>query len=44
VESLLIELKALLESSYPQCAPLRKLTGRIETALKITRSGAGRKI
>ena len=43
VESLLIELKALLESSYPQCAPLRKLTGRIETALKITRSDVGRK-
>lgn len=43
VESLLIELKGLLEGAYPQCAPLRKITGRIETALKITRSGAGRK-
>ncbi|MBY0391876.1 MAG: DUF5623 domain-containing protein [Novosphingobium sp.] len=43
VESLLIELKGLLEGAYPQCAPLRKLTGRIDTALKITRSGAGRK-
>jgi hypothetical protein len=43
VESLLIELKGLLEGAYPQCAPLRKLTGRIDTALKIARSGAGRK-
>ena len=43
VESLLIELKGLLEGAYPQCAPLRKLTGRIETALKITRSDVGRK-
>ncbi|WP_066283925.1 DUF5623 domain-containing protein [Blastomonas sp. CCH1-A6] len=43
VESLLIELKGLLEGAYPQCAPLRKLTGRIDTALKITRSDVGRK-
>lgn len=41
VEAMLLELRALLERAYPQSAPLRKMTGRIETSLKLTRSFAG---
>ncbi len=38
VVSMLLDLRALLEGAYPRCAPLRKLTGQIETSLKMTRS------
>ena len=38
VETILLDLKALLERAYPPSGPLRKLTNRIETSLKITRS------
>lgn len=40
VVSILADLRFLLESAYPQCAPLRKITGRIETSLKIAQGQA----
>ena len=36
VVDILTKLKRLLEHSYPDSKPLRQLTGRVETALKLT--------
>ncbi|MBB6125630.1 DUF5623 domain-containing protein [Sphingobium subterraneum] len=40
VVSNLADLRFLLESAYPLCAPLRKMTARIETSLKIVQGQA----
>ena len=36
VIAMLAKLRAMLTEAYPDCAPLRRLTGRIDTAVKMT--------
>ncbi|SLK07761.1 DUF5623 domain-containing protein [Novosphingobium mathurense] len=36
VIAMLSKLRAMLTEAYPDCAPLRRLTGRIDTAVKMT--------
>lgn len=36
VIAMLSNLRAMLTEAYPDCAPLRRLTGRIDTAVKMT--------
>lgn len=36
VITMLAKLRAMLTNVYPDCAPLRRLTGRIDTAVKMT--------
>ncbi len=37
VIAMLSKLRAMLTEAYPDCAPLRRLTGRIDTAVKMTK-------
>lgn len=39
VIDLLMKLKESLQNSYPDCAPLRKLTGKVETSVRIIERG-----